>query len=1468
MELQTAQEYVRQQKNWKKAVETYTTFLRNKNNSIEQIVLALFSRLECLFELNNYAAVINDCKSIIQITVNQNVHTTLLARKRLIQSLVLLHKYIDADRATKEWLTLLDSEESREINEVKLILRGLLGTFNSNAASKQKFMNLMKLLEAQLSKMDEAAMQSFANNVDSTLVSCIYCNVSFKDKTELRAHCQTEIHEMMIMSDEGHDWFWRPPPRGFKSDTYVLCQNWKDSGTCRFGVQCVQAHGEVELIEWKERFRYREMKLQRAREKELFGKSYTEELLEKWVQSPSPDTLMCDRIDEVDETCSCPLSVTVSSKNSYHNWTFLLRTRKPLKAVALLQDTHRMHFYISSIFIKNAKIEHKNDQEWISHLCLQDSFAVVEYRITVMFKTSIFGTFRQSVVFDFSTEPVLVKHLCADLVPDAELNKINEIRKEITLSISERWTVHNSDIVYFHSELVSSSTSEDWEKKLRSMYPCPQNETFVLSHATMTENKFTRNNYRERMHELLFIEEMSRYDLIANYNLTTKLKITRSYILSPNSMAASTAKYSNNGELFASISLGRELSEDTSEGRLILMHCNSVYLCPSGTQSETGRKVFEALIEDKGKSTIYLRLSSDTVSQLQLTPDSDIEVQIQFQLNRIPYCEWHYILDKMPNFKAIFPETYLEPIIPWSPSRQWSRNLDYRLNIKQKEAVVAITTPLSISLPPILVIGPFGTGKTFTLAQAIRNLIKDPANRILLCTHSNSAADLYIKDYLDKWVVAGEENARPLRVYYQKRWVATVNSVVQKYCLIEERNGVRAFCVPTLEELKKYRIVVVTLSTSVYLSAMGLPQGFFTHILLDEAAQAIECETVTPLAIANENTRLVLAGDHMQIGPDIFSPFAKERNLHISLLERLYDHYPKQFSCKILLCENYRAHESIIQFTSESFYDQKLISSSKQPRHFKYFPLSFFTTRGEDVQDKNSTAFYNNSEVYEVVERVGELKRTWPDEWGKYNDQSIGVVTPYADQVFRIRAELRKRRIDNVCVERVLNVQGKQFRAIILSTVRTRKTCTNAASDLMDYGFMSNSKLLNTAITRAQSLVAVVGDPVALCSLGRCSKVWERFIQICNENESLFGITWTQLKLQLDSIELKKIYTLNPLAPEFIPRNYNKDLQFHQPAAEMLPPSSIITHVVPPPGVSPFGLPFAPLLYQAQNRPFIFNPLSAMGPNIVPHSFSQPLRVVNPTAPLVLQSHRPMGNLRPLMSLPKTSVPSGEALPKISTPPVLKPANPVSSNKLIQFMNNVHFPEASVLSDCINLLPQNMSLADMLLQPHSMQERWYNYLKESSGEEAAEKFKYLLHTTNQKGSKIQERLIFDCATPQSCDSPTFNWYDSPTNQLNLNKPVYIQSDHINLNDLQKIEKPVFINKIEDDATSSIVNSMLEVDETDLQRHINEEFANLSLSNCNDERNVCAAFSKDSFIGEFGINGTAGVGVPRFYKYFQ
>lgn len=50
-------------------------------------------------------------------------------------------------------------------------------------------------------------------------------------------------------------------------------------------------------------------------------------------------------------------------------------------------------------------------------------------------------------------------------------------------------------------------------------------------------------------------------------------------------------------------------------------------------------------------------------------------------------------------------------------------------------------------------------------------------------------------------------------------------------------------------------------------------------------------------------------------------------------------------------------------YTSELFYEGKLMASGKQPAHKEFYPLTFFTARGEDVQEKNSTAFYNNAEV-------------------------------------------------------------------------------------------------------------------------------------------------------------------------------------------------------------------------------------------------------------------------------------------------------------------------------------------------------------------------------------------------------------------------------------------------------------------------------------------------------------------------
>lgn len=74
----------------------------------------------------------------------------------------------------------------------------------------------------------------------------------------------------------------------------------------------------------------------------------------------------------------------------------------------------------------------------------------------------------------------------------------------------------------------------------------------------------------------------------------------------------------------------------------------------------------------------------------------------------------------------------------------------------------------------------------------------------------------------------------------------------------------------------------------------------------------------------------------------------------------------------------------------------------------------------------NPNVLIVSPKVFEIVERVEELRKKWPVAWGKLDEGSIGVVSPYADQVFRIRAELRKKRMPEVSVERVLNVQGEE----------------------------------------------------------------------------------------------------------------------------------------------------------------------------------------------------------------------------------------------------------------------------------------------------------------------------------------------------------------------------------------------------------------------------------------------------------
>ena len=121
----------------------------------------------------------------------------------------------------------------------------------------------------------------------------------------------------------------------------------------------------------------------------------------------------------------------------------------------------------------------------------------------------------------------------------------------------------------------------------------------------------------------------------------------------------------------------------------------------------------------------------------------------------------------------------------------------------------------------------------------------------------------------------------------------------------------------------------------------------------------------------------------------------------------------------------------------------------------------------------------------------------------------------------------------------VLFATGKEFRAVFISTVRTSLTCHSFDrreddSEPLYWEFLSDPKLLNTAITRAMSLVAVVGDPVSLCTAGDCRGNWRDYIKRCHKHGTLQGTSYDQIKRKIDA-PLAKI-SLNPEAADFVPK--------------------------------------------------------------------------------------------------------------------------------------------------------------------------------------------------------------------------------------------------------------------------------------------------------------------------------------------
>lgn len=127
-----------------------------------------------------------------------------------------------------------------------------------------------------------------------------------------------------------------------------------------------------------------------------------------------------------------------------------------------------------------------------------------------------------------------------------------------------------------------------------------------------------------------------------------------------------------------------------------------------------------------------------------------------------------------------------------------------------------------------------GTGKTVTIVEAIRQILsRKPDAKILACAPSNNAADIIADRLRDSL-----STTQLFRLNAPSR-VKTLPRSLESYSL---RYDDGSFRVPQPQAIMKYRVVVSTCASGSLLHGVGVPNGHFTHIFVDEAGQASEPE--------------------------------------------------------------------------------------------------------------------------------------------------------------------------------------------------------------------------------------------------------------------------------------------------------------------------------------------------------------------------------------------------------------------------------------------------------------------------------------------------------------------------------------------------------------------------------------------------------------------------------------------------
>lgn len=357
--------------------------------------------------------------------------------------------------------------------------------------------------------------------------------------------------------------------------------------------------------------------------------------------------------------------------------------------------------------------------------------------------------------------------------------------------------------------------------------------------------------------------------------------------------------------------------------------------------------------------------------------------------------------------------------------------------------------------PPMILTGPAGTGKTKTLIYAVADVLgllqhgqqyQKNTNRVLVCCPSHAACDV-----LTRRLSGLLKRSEIFRLYHSSRPASTVPAYMLPFT--RQFPDTDVFTLPQPPDWTGFRAVICTCMDAhilfraqisnhairakqlcfqtFILSALsgGHPLGltfgqkvtvdddpFFTHLFIDEAAQATEPEILCPVSCVfdphhgNRKAEILLFGDPRQLSPRVYASNvadslgrsfmerilrrpvtcmgggeesllgAVRRNSHASSLTDLIKYYASvdgQEQLTIFLTENYRGHPSFLMMPSSLFYFDRLSSAEAQDPD----TLAFWCDKLRKVEDLSApTCDVFDLPTASMSEKFSQIHRqtTWP----------------------------------------------------------------------------------------------------------------------------------------------------------------------------------------------------------------------------------------------------------------------------------------------------------------------------------------------------------------------------------------------------------------------------------------------------------------------------------------------------------